>query len=86
MMRELPAYANRQVPSLEFRTNIVSKQLRDNYVNEYHRLKGYVSGYITTQSQADAINQRLKGLKGAYNDTYKKGISLYEDEFKKGKK
>jgi len=84
IIKQLPAYKRHKakVPSINFHRDVTEKQNRDNYINEYHRLRGFITGYLTPGSNIDLEKKRLKDLTEKYNNSFISSGSLYEDEFK----
>ena len=52
LRNDLPELMKKKVANVEFRKNVIESQVRDNYINEYHRLHG------------DLTSHRIRGLDG----------------------
>ena len=81
MMNELQDMRKQKAANIEFRRNIIEAQNRYNYLNELHRLQGFLSTYTLPQLQEDRIKNRISSLKSHYSSSLegKVGGSLYKD-------
>ena len=52
-----------RMPNVEFRKNLIETQKRDNYINEYQRLHGYISSHTIPTLEAERIQGRMKKLR-----------------------
>ena len=78
LRNDLPEMMRRKVASIEFRKNLIQAQSRDNYINEYHRLHGYLtSRRIPTMTDGTRIASRMQELKRLTKESYKLSVSPY---------
>ena len=78
LRNDLPEMMKRKVASVDFRRNLIQAQNRDNYVNEYHRLKGYISSHtIPTMRDVHKIADRMRELKALTKESYHPSVSPY---------
>ena len=83
LLNELPEYRRRKAASIEFRKNLIEVQNRDNYLNKYHRLTGYMKGYEIPSLSEERINRQLDNLAKKYNASSSFSGSLYKDSITK---
>jgi hypothetical protein len=80
ILRELPENRKRIVENIEFRKNVLEKQNRDNFANEYQRLHGYLTGHtLPGLAAAQGIRTNMNDLKNRYKESLTKTGSIYED-------
>ena len=63
----------KRVESLQFRHNLLQTQKRNNYINEYERLNGYLNTHIVPPLQTeikDKSNSRMKELTNQVNKSF----------------
>jgi glycyl-tRNA synthetase beta subunit len=78
LRNDLPEMMKRKVASIEFRKNLIQAQNRDNYINEYHRLNGYLtSRRIPTMADGQRIANRMQELKRLTKESYSPSVSPY---------
>ena len=78
LRNDLPEMMKRKVASVDFRKNLIQAQNRDNYINEYHRLKGYISSHrIPTMREAHRIAERMRELRALTKESYNPSVSPY---------
>lgn len=63
LMEEKMRLRRERVPNIEFRKNLLDTQKRDNYINEYQRLHGYISSHTVPTLEAERINSRMDKLR-----------------------
>ena len=83
IIQELPEYRKKKVANIEFRRNIIESQNRDNYMNEYDRLRGFISTYTLPTLEDARIKQHMESLKKPYNRSINSSGSLYRDSMRK---
>ena len=82
LRNDLPELMKKKVANIEFRHNLIQSQNRDNYINEYHRLHGYLtSKKIPTLADGQRIVNRIQELKQLTRDSYKPSVSPYLKTF-----
>ena len=65
MMPDIIEEKKRRTENLQFRHDLIQTQNRNNYVNEYNRLSGYMNSHMIPTLQPavkEKINNRLKEL------------------------
>ena len=83
LLNELPEYRKQKVASINYRRNLIEAQNRDNYLNEYHRLSGYMNNYEIPALSEERINRQLENLAKKYNSSSSSTGSLYRDSLTK---
>jgi len=72
---QLPELKRKAQASTEFRRNLVEAQNRANFVNEYHRLNGYIATHtIPTLAAQQTIKERMEELKQLTKDSFNNKI------------
>ena len=77
LQNDLPEMMKRKVSSMEFRKNLIQAQNRDNYINEYHRLDGYLTSHRIPCLQGVKIAERMRELSKLTRESYKPSHSPY---------
>ena len=78
LRNDLPEMMKRKVASVDFRRNLIQAQNRDNYINEYHRLHGYMtSRRVPTLADGQRIANRMQELKRLTKESYNPSVSSY---------
>ena len=83
IIQELPEYRKKKAASIEFRRNVIESQNRDNFQNEYDRLRGYMSSHSLPGLEETRLKQRMESLTNSYNKSVNTTGSLYRDSLKK---
>ena len=68
LMEEKMRLHRERTPNLEFRKNLVEAQKRDNYVNEYQRLHGYITSHTIPTLEANRIKSRMDEIRNKTNE------------------
>ena len=63
VLHEIHRHREHQAASIKFRRNVLETQKRENYKNEYDRLRGAMLSGLVTETSKTYINQRMGKLK-----------------------
>ena len=77
LQNDLPEMMKRKVASVEFRKILIQAQNRDNYINEYHRLNGYLDSHRIPYLQTMKVVDRMRELSRLSRESYKPSQSPY---------
>ena len=77
LQNDLPEMMKKKVASIEFRKHLVQAQNRDNYINEYHRLHGFLTSNRIPPLAGQKVASRMQELKRLTKESYHPSHSPY---------